>query len=369
MAKDYYDTLDVDKNSSKEEIKKAYRKLAMKYHPDVSKDNNSEKKFKEINEAASVLLDDTKKQQYDTYGSTDGPQGSRGFSSSQGFNPQDFGINLDDIFEQFGFGGGFSRQSRRSSGEPTIQKEVDLTLDEVYFGVKKNIKILKKEKCKSCKGLGGKNPHDVETCSTCNGQGVVIEVQRSFLGSIKTQKICNSCRGSGKKIKNKCPTCSGGGVEKKEELVEIQIPKGVERGVTLRVSQKGSYDFETGSYGDLHIRVNIKKHTHFEVEGSDLYMKQKINFIQAILGDDCEFEHFSKDLSLKIPQGTQSGTILRLKGKGLPEFDSDDYGNLYVKINVDLPKKTTEKQRELLLSYAKTMKNDNFFGKMKNLFS
>ncbi len=376
MAKDYYKTLEVEKGASKEDIKKAYKKLAKKYHPDISQEKDAEAKFKEINEAASVLLDDEKKKRYDTYGSADGPSGfgggggNYGSYSSGGFNPEDFGINLDDIFEQFGFSGfggrGFSQG--RGRNDTTVHTEIELTLEDVYFGVKKEVKLERNVKCESCNGKGAKNSSDVIKCSTCSGNGVVIEMQRTILGSMRTQKICSKCQGTGEQVKNPCSSCHGSGAQAKKEVMEVSIPKGIESGVTLRVSGKGHYDRQTSNFGDLYLKVYIKKDETFDVDGSDLYMNLDLNFIQAILGDEVEFKHFKKTLSLKIPEGTQSGTILRLKGKGLPHFNYEGYGDLYVKANVILPEKTTKEQKDILLEYAKTLKDKSIFDRVKKIF-
>ena len=371
MAKDYYTILGVDKNSSKEDIKKAYKKMARKYHPDISKEENAEAKFKEINEAAEVLLDDQKKQRYDTYGSADGPSGFGGGGySSGGFNPGDFGINIDDIFEQFGFGGsGFSSRSSYSNKKDTrVSTQVEVDLDDVYFGCEKDIRITREDKCDVCHGKGAENPNDIQTCSTCHGSGVVTEIQRSILGAIRTQRPCPACHGRGNSIKNPCSACHGEGTKRKTDTISIKIPKGVESGVTLRVSNKGSYDRDSQSFGDLYVRVYVKENKTYDVDGSDLYMKLEINFIQAILGDEVEFKHFGKILSLKIPEGTQGNTVLRLKGKGLPYFNSSNHGDLYVKVVVDIPKKTTQKQKDILMEYAKTFKDKSFLDRLKGIF-
>jgi molecular chaperone DnaJ len=373
MTKDYYDILGVDRGASKEEIKKAYKKLAKKYHPDISKEADAETKFKEINEAAGVLLDDQKKQQYDTYGSADGSQGFGGFGGG-GFNPGDFGINLDDIFEQFGFSGGgfggFGGSSRgRQRKDTRVYSEIEIDLEDVYFGVKKEIKITRDVKCDVCSGRGAKRSSDIGICTVCDGSGVVIETQRSILGHIRTQRVCPECGGNGKSIKNPCSKCSGKGSVSKKETIEIKVPKGVENGVTLRVSGKGNYDKDNDSYGDLYLKIYVKKHKQFEVDESDLHMSLNINFISAILGDEVEFKHFNKTLSLKIPQGTQPGTVLRLRGKGLPYFNYDGFGDLYVKINIEIPKKTSKEQKKILMDYAKTLKDKSFMDRMKGLFS
>ena len=363
--KDYYKALELDKNASKEDIKKAYKKLARKYHPDISKEADAETKFKEINEAAEVLLDDEKRQRYDTYGSADGPGGFSGFGGGQGFDPRDFGINIDDIFEGFGFSGfGSSRRTRQKDTRESAQ--VRLSLDDVYFGVKQDVTYSRDVECDSCSGTGGEG---VSTCSTCQGSGVETVIQRTMLGAMRTQRTCSVCDGSGKEIKNKCSKCLGSGTQREKTTQSISIPKGVEHGVTLRVPQKGSYDSTTKQYGDLYVQVIYTNTKGFDIEGSDLYKEESINFIQAILGDELEFKHFDKTLSMKIPQGTQSGTTLRLKGKGLPVMGRDSmFGDLYIKVTVEIPKKVSSKQKTLLMQYAKTIEDKGFFNRMKKFF-
>ena len=370
MSKDYYKILGIEKSASKDEIKKAYKRLAKKYHPDISKEKDAEKKFKDINEAASVLLDDNKRKQYDTYGTADAPSGFGGFGG--GFNPSDFGINLDDIFEQFGFGGfgsGFSSGSRRSHSKDTsVYYEMKVSLEDVYYGTEKKIKIDIDDKCDECNGKGTKDSKGMEVCSNCGGSGVTIETQRTILGTIRTQRTCPVCHGTGKVIKDPCPVCHGTGIKRKRKEITVNIPKGVEDGVTLRVQGKGSYDPDSNSYGDLFIKIHIKPDKNLEIDGVDLYKVIEINFIQAILGDEIEFEHFDKTLSLKIPVGTQPNTILRLKNKGLPYFNYNSHGDLYIKVNVEIPKSTSKKQRELLLEYAKTLKDKSLLERLKSLF-
>ena len=372
MSKDYYKILGIDKNSSKEEIKKAYKKLAKKYHPDISKEADAEQKFKDVNEAAEILLDDRKKQQYDTYGNTNYQDfegfGNSGFGNGS-FNASDFGINIDDIFEQFGFGGGNGSRSKKQKKDTSIYEEIELNLEDVYHGIEKKIKITHKIKCSKCNGKGAENKKDIKICPTCNGSGTVIELQRSILGSIRTQRPCHTCNGKGHIINNPCSKCNGEGTETKKETITVKIPKGVENGVTLRVSNKGSYDPETDSYGDLYLKIFIKQNNEYDVDGADLYKTINLNFIQAILGDEIEFQHFDKTLSLKIPQGTQPGTILRLKSKGLPYFNYNGNGNLFVKINIEIPTSVTKEQKKILGEYLKTLKDKSFFKRMKNLFS
>jgi molecular chaperone DnaJ len=375
MAKDYYEILGVSKDASKEEIKKAYKKLAKKYHPDISKEENAAEKFKEINEAAEVLLDDNKRKQYDMFGSVGGNPGGFGSQSSGfngfggGFGFSDFGINLEDLFEQFGFGGGFSSSSRNYDEDLDIYTSIEITLKDVKFGAKKEIQIKRRVKCDACNGSGAKDPSKVETCPNCHGSGVVVEVIRNFLGTIKREKECPVCHGTGKVVKEKCSVCNGKGYIEKKEKIDVKIPKGVEDGVTLRVQGKGNYGNHSGRYGDLYIRIRVKKDKNFEVEGSDLYTSIKINFIQAILGDTIEIDYFDKKLEVKIPEGTQPESILKIKNKGLPYLNSDSNGDLYIRVQVEIPKATTKKQKELLLEYAKTMKDNNLFSRIKSFLN
>lgn len=377
MAKDYYKILGVEKGASQEEIKKAYKKLAKQYHPDISKEADAEAKFKEINEAAGVLLDEEKRKRYDTYGTADGPGGFGGGGFGGGFNPEDFGINLDDIFEQFGFGrgfgggdfGGFGRGPRRRQKENNIHEQISISLEDVYFGVEKEIGISREMRCETCDGKGAKSSKDITNCDTCGGAGVITEMQRSILGAIRTQRLCPTCQGSGKMISNPCNTCNGKGSNRKKETVDVKIPKGVESGMTLRVTGKGDFDRDSGSYGDLYLKIFVEKDKKYDVEGSDLHMELDINFIQAILGDEVEFKHFDKTLSLKIAEGTKPGTILRLRGKGLPYFNYSQSGDLYIKVNVEIPSKTTKEQKKILMEYAKTMKDKSFMNRLKGIFS
>ena len=370
--KNYYETLGVSKSASKEEIKKAYKKLAMKYHPDRSKEADAEAKFKEINEAKDILSDDSKRSNYDNYGSADGPQGFGGGGQSSGFGG---GFNMDDIFSQFGFGGGgnsgfggFGGGSQRQQKDTRVYTEIEISLDDVYFGVAKDIKIQRDDKCSTCNGKGAENPSDISTCGNCNGSGMVLETKQTILGMVRTQAPCPSCNGQGQTVKNPCGTCRGDGCERKAETVSVKIPKGIESGVTLRVTGKGDYDKDIESFGDLYLKIYVKDQNEYELDGADLYKTISINFVSATLGDEVEFKHFDKTLSLKIPEGTQPGTILRLKGKGLPHFNYSSAGNLYVKINVEIPTKTSSKQKEILLDFAKTTEDKSFIKRMKGLF-
>lgn len=367
--KDYYKTLGVSKTASKEEIKKAYKKLAMKYHPDRSKEANAEEKFKEVNEAKDILTDDTKRANFDNYGNADGGQGFGGGQGGQsgGFGGFGGGFNMDDIFSQFGFGGGQGGRGRAQK-DTRVYSELDISLDDVYFGVSKGIRIQRDDKCSTCDGKGAQNPLDISTCGNCNGSGMVLETRQTILGMVRTQAPCPSCSGQGETVKNPCSSCHGSGSERKAETVTVKIPKGIESGVTLRVTGKGDYDKDTHSFGDLYLKIYVKDQNDYDIDGADLYKNISVNFVSAILGDEIEFKHFDKTLSLKVPEGTQPGTILRLKGKGLPHFNYSSYGNLYVKINVEIPTKTSSKQKDILIDYTKTLKDKSLLDRLKGFF-
>jgi len=364
MGKDYYKILGVEKTASEEEIKQAFRKLAHKHHPD--KEGGDEAKFKEINEAYQVLGNAQKRQQYDQFGSTFDQQG--GFGG--GMNWEDFmrqarggfaggnmggfdfgGIDLGDIFgDIFGFGGGGRRAPRESRGQD-IQIEMQISLHDAAFGFKKTIELYKHIKCPHCKGDLAEPGSKVETCNTCKGQGQIMRVQRTFIGNIQTSSICPDCHGQGKKIHEPCHECRGQGIVKKKEEIEINIPAGIEDGATIRYSGQGEAGAKGGRVGDLYVRVDIRPERNFERHGADLLTRKKISFIQAILGDKVDIQTLDGEVSLKIPAGTQPGTKLRLKDKGMTKFERRDRGDLYVEIEVEIPDNLSRAQRKLLEEY------------------
>ncbi len=358
MSKDYYEILGVSRDATKEEIKKAYKKLAKKYHPDISKEPDAEHKFKEINEAASVLLDDEKRRQYDQFGTVGDDLGS--FS---GFNPEDFGINLNDIFEEFFSSFGF-RDVRRDFARKEKVVTITLSLDEVYHGTSKNITVKRKVKCEYCDGTGAEDGK-LKKCEYCNGTGVITEIQRTFFGVFKTQKICRYCNGKGYRAEKKCKKCEGKGYIEKRSNIEVDIPKGIEEGMKLRIKGKGDYDIETDNYNDLYVEVHYKEDPIYDWEGYDLYTSITINVTQAILGDSITIKHFGKELEINIPQGTQPGTILRVKNKGLPIFNTESHGDLYIKVKIEIPKKLTSKQKKLVEELAKELNKNSIFKKFK----
>ena len=354
--KDYYKILGVDKNASKENIKKAYKKLAKKYHPDLNKDNpEAEAKFKEINEAASVLGDDQKRQQYDQFGSEGMKYGGQG--AGQGFGGFNFSgssdFDFDSIFDSF-FGGGYGgRRSRRVRRGNDLQYQVSISLEEVATGVEKKINIKKKDLCSKCNGLGGTG---VKTCPTCHGSGVVTSVKRTPFGAFQTQTTCPTCGGSGETVEHSCSKCGGKGWEYREKTVSVSIPEGVEDGMRLRLAGEGEAGGPGTEMGDLYIIVHVKPHEYFERDGMDIHFELPISFSQAVLGDSVEVPTIGGKAKLKIPPGTQPGTVLRMKGEGLPHYRRYGVGNQYVHVNVEVPTKLTKKQKSLLKEFDESFK-------------
>jgi len=357
--RDYYEVLGVEKGATDKEIKKAYRKLAKKYHPDVVDDDKKEEateKFKEISEAYAVLSDDEKRQRYDQYGHA----GMDGFSQEDIFRNVNFedifqgfgGGGLDDIFEMFGFGGG--RPSHRSGPRrgSDIYSEAVITLEEAASGVKKEINLRHDVLCSSCNGEKAEPGSDVETCPVCGGTGQRKQIRNSLFGQVVNIVQCGECNGTGKIIKEPCHTCHGRGTVKEDKKIEISIPAGVDDGNRLRVSGEGNAGEVGGGNGDLYVEIRIKKHKDFERDGANLYYEKQISFVQASLGDTIEIPTIDGKVDLKIPPGTQSGTIFRLKEKGMPHMRHKSKGNLYVTVTVVVPQKLNKEQQKLLRKFA-----------------
>ena len=365
--KDYYKTLGIEKGASKEEIKKAYKKLAKKYHPDLNKGSaDSEKKFKEINEAAGILTDDQKRAQYDQFGSS-GPQfgGGQGGFGGQGFG----GFDFNDIFDSFfggGMGGGRSRGPRPGSD---LRYDIEITLEDVANGLEKKIKIKKRDQCSECDGKGGSGH---KTCDTCKGRGTILQQRRTAFGVFQTQTTCNICKGRGETVEKTCHHCNGTGQEIKEKTIQISIPPGVQDGTRLRISGEGEAGEAGAAMGDLYIFVSVKENDIFQRDGSDLYIEVPITFSQATMGDKIEIPTVTGKADLKVPAGTQPETLLRMKGKGLPRLRQYGHGDQYVKITIDVPKKLNKKQKELLKSFDKETKgkkpHEKLFDAIKDAF-
>lgn len=354
--KDYYKILGVEKNASKEDIKTAYKRLAKRYHPDVNKDSGATEKFKEINEAASVLGDDNKRAQYDAYGTDFERQYHQNFRQDfSGFDFED--MDFGDIFEMF-FGGQFNAgKSRRSRGRD-LRYDMSITLEEAAKGVKKSIVLEKPELCDDCDGKGG---DDYETCNECQGKGVKRVNQRTPFGVFQSTVTCRKCEGRGEIIKNTCTTCKGQGIIHKKKTLEVNIPAGVDSGAQLRLTAEGEA-IKGGTKGDLYIFIDVKAHKYFNREGDDIVLEVPITVTQAILGDEIDVPTIEGKASLKIPKGTQPETVFRMRNKGIPHLNHHGIGDELVKIKIEIPEKLTKKQEELIKEFEKDL------GKPKTLF-
>lgn len=360
--RDYYDVLGVDKNADDATIKKAFRKLAKKYHPDANPgDKEAEARFKECNEAYAVLSDPEKRKAYDTYGhAAFDPNSAAG--QSTGYGGFDFGgMDFSDIFgDLFGFGGrgGFSSYGGASRGnQPTrgqsIRTSVRVSFDEAIKGCKKNIKIRYKDTCPKCNGTGAKPGTQPETCSKCGGRGQVVMTQQSMFGTVQQVVTCPDCHGSGKIIKEKCPDCRGEGYIATEKNIELTIPAGIDDGQTLRRSGGGDPGTNGGPRGDLLVDVAVSQHPFFKRQGTNIYSTEEISFATATLGGTKVIKTVDGPVELKIKPGTQSDTKTRLRGKGVPSLSNPNLrGDQYVTIVVNIPTKLNKKQREALKAYA-----------------
>ena len=381
--RDYYDVLGVDKSADATAIKKAYRKLAMKYHPDKNPgDKEAEEKFKEINEAYEVLSDETKRRNYDQFGH-EGVNG-QGFGGAGGFGGQGFG-GFDDIFgDIFGdmFGGGFSGGSRQRRRGPErgadIKQRVNISFEEAAFGKKVQVKINRSEECDQCHGSGAKPGTSKKTCPTCHGSGEVQSVQRTPFGNIASTRTCSTCNGEGEVIDSPCSKCHGKGSIRKTKTIEVDIPAGIDNGQMIKLGGQGELGTRGGPRGDLYIEVNVQSHPLFTRDGYDVYLEMPITFAQATLGDKIQVPTLDGKVEYEVPEGTQTGTVFRLKGKGIPKLKSNVRGDQYVKVTVEIPKKLNEKQKELVREFAKECgqevhqrqktlsdKIDNFFKNLK----
>ncbi|MCF7798608.1 molecular chaperone DnaJ [Candidatus Woesearchaeota archaeon] len=373
--KDYYKTLGINKDASKEEIKKAYKKMAKQYHPDLNEgDTEAEKKFKEVNEAASVLGDDNKRAQYDQFGSegmkyggAGGPGGGFG-----GFNFSGSGFDFNDIFDSFfgGGGGGFNTAGRRGPRQGAdLRYDLDVTLEEVATGVDKKVKMKKKITCNDCDGHGG---HGITTCAQCGGKGVTTTVRRTPFGAMQTQTTCNACNGMGEVVDEVCTTCQGKGFVHGEKTIKITIPEGIEDGMRLRMQGEGEPGEPGAPAGDLYIFIHEKNHQFFRRDGTNLYIEVPITFSQAVFGDKITVPTITGKAELKIPSGTQPGTLLRMKNKGLPHVQHSDIGDQYVKIQVEVPTSISRKQKEALKDFEKGQQekkpHERLFEKIKSAF-
>ena len=355
MSKDYYKILEVNKNASKDEIKKAFRKLAHKHHPDKS--NGDEKKFKEINEAYQTLSNDNKRAQYDQFGSAFPGGGFPGGQSSGG-GWGEGGINMEDILRNFGggfsdFGDIFSGQSGRSQARQRRAKasdisiDLELSLEDIYKGINKEIELKKTIKCRDCEGSGGKPGSPMKKCSGCNGQGEIHQTQRTILGSFSRVSVCPECQGEGEKPEQVCSQCRGRGATRGVEKILVNVPFGVDDNQIIKLENHGEAGGKGNLSGDLYIKVHLRKHKHFIKRGDDIYYQLPISFTQAALGDKIEIPTLNGPVKLKVPAGIQSEKLLRLRGKGIARA-SGGRGDQLVKIHIEVPKKLSRKAKDLL---------------------
>lgn len=349
--RDYYDVLGVERSASDDELKKAYRKLARQYHPDVNPDNSdAEAKFKEINEAYETLSDGNKRAQYDQFGH-DGPAGFGG-------GGQDFG-NVNDIFDMF-FGGGFGSSAQQKGPRKGQDLRYDMTIEfeEAVFGTEKTINIPRWETCHTCNGTGAKIGTSPTTCSRCNGSGQVITTQRTPFGQFQTSKTCPECGGKGKVVKDPCSECSGQGKNRITKKIQVKVPAGVDSGSRLRMTAEGEAGELGGPNGDLYIYINVRPHAIFKRDEEDIYMDQEINVAQAALGADVEVLTLEGKVTLTVPAGVQNGAKFRLRGKGVKNIKGYGKGDQYVTIKVVTPHQLTAEQRELFQKLGNTFHQD-----------
>ncbi|MDD5753086.1 MAG: molecular chaperone DnaJ [Candidatus Pacebacteria bacterium] len=351
MKKDYYEILGVQKTSTQDEIKKAYYKLAHKYHPD--KGEGDESKFKEINEAYQILGDKDKRAQYDRFGTNfNNAQGGFGGFNNANINWEDFAgfDNLEDIFDIFGGGfGGFRQKEEDLRRGSDLEMILEIPLESVLKDQKKEINISKMTKCSRCDGTGAEPGTNVKECFTCRGKGRVQQFKKTILGTFTQYTICPECGGEGVKPEKPCNVCNGEGRIKKEETITIDIPAGVDNNQIIKVKGKGDAGKRGGKAGDLYIRIAIQPNTIFKRKGDDVYIKTNIAFSQAVLGDKISIPSLEgKNIIMKIPQGIDSGKIMKISGKGIPHFRGLGKGDMYVQINIDTPQKLTKKQKDLL---------------------
>lgn len=358
MAKDYYNILGVGRSASDDEIKKAYRKLAHKYHPD--KAGGNEKKFKEINEAYQVLSDKTKRAQYDQFGQTfeqaGAGQGFGGFDFGDifgrareggGFNFE-FGGGFEDIFSDI-FGERFDRRTRRAKAGRDIQVDAEISFEETVGGASRDVKLYKTVKCSHCGGTGGEPGSKEETCPTCGGTGQIQKTSRSFFGSFTRVSTCTACQGAGETFSQKCRKCGGDGRVKEEQTIRVEIPAGISDGQTISLHGQGEAGEFGAPSGDLYVNVHVRPHHKFKREGNNITSSEHITFSQAVLGDKITVETIEGSVKMKIPAGTQSGEIFRIKGKGIPYLENrGKQGDHLVKIVVEIPKSVSREQKDLI---------------------
>ncbi len=375
--KDYYEVLGVDKSSDDATLKKAYRKLAMKYHPDRNPDDETaEQKFKEVNEAYEVLSNPEKRSKYDRFGhaGVDPNMGGGGFG---GFNGMD--IDLEDILGGF-FGGGFGGFSSGASrnqprkGQP-IQLAIDLEFTEAVFGCDKEVTYHRTESCSTCDGKGAAKGSDTKTCGKCSGNGRIRAVQRGIFGEQVVEMTCDACQGKGITFDKACDTCKGKAIVRKKKIININVPAGVDNGQVMNLGGEGNLGSNNGPRGDVHVKFRVKRHEIFERDGYDIHCDVPITFAQAALGDELIVPTVDGKVKYTIKEGTQTDTVFRLKDKGVPRLHSNLRGDQYIRVVVETPKNLTQEQKDILKKFAEAMGDEvheqqkSFFDKVKDAFS
>ena len=371
--RDYYEVLGVSKNASEDEIKRAYKKLARKYHPDMNPgDKEAEEKFKEVNEANEVLSNPEKKAKYDQFGfagvDPNYGAGQGGYGGAGGF---DFG-DLGDIFGSF-FGGGFGGGGRRNPNAPqrgeSIRASLSVEFTEAAFGCEKSITIDRSEQCPTCKGKGCAPGTTPEVCTQCHGTGTVTQAQRTPFGMMQSQTVCPKCRGRGQIIHQPCPDCRGAGAVRKRRTIQVNIPAGIDHGQTISLRGQGHSGKNGGPAGDLLITVMVRPHEIFRRDGTAVFCEAPITFTQAVLGGTLEIPTIDGKVKYDIPEGTQTGTVFRLRGKGIPVLNGRGRGDQYVTVNIETPRNLNREQKEALKKFSESLgegnyeKHKNFFGK------
>ena len=364
---EYYDRLGLSKDASQDEIKRAYRKLSKKYHPDINKEPGAEEKYKEILEAYETLSDAQKRAAYDQYG----PDGANGFGGQGSFGGFDGGAGFggfEDIFSSF-FGGGATRNPNAPRQGDDLQYRVNLSFEEAVFGAEKEIHYNREVTCKTCSGSGAKPGTSPVTCGRCHGHGVINVDTQTPLGMMRRQVTCDVCHGTGQEIKDPCQTCHGTGREKQSHTVSVKIPAGVETGQQIRLAGQGEAGFNGGPYGDLFVVINVNPSDKFTRDGSTIYYTLNISFVQAALGDTVEVPTVHGNVEMVIPAGTQTGKTFRLKGKGAPRLRGGSQGDQLVTVKIVTTTKLNDAQKEALLAFAKASGDEKVAPQKKGFFN
>ncbi len=377
MSKDYYKILGVEKDAPRDDIKKAYKRLAKKFHPDINKELGAAEKFKEINEAAAVLGDDEKRAHYDRYGTVDmgagGPGAGFDFSGFNTGGDFDFGDIFESLFAGGPFGGFHSSRRRGPSKGSDLRYDLEIELEDAVNGAEKHIIIPRYETCQKCGGTGAASKSSIVTCPDCRGTGMVTRAQRTPFGIFQTSSTCRRCHGEGKTIEEPCEDCDGSGRVEEERKIKVDVPAGVESGTTLRLSGQGEAGEKGARSGDLYVVMHVRDHKVFDRKNNDLFIEVPISFVTAVIGDTIEVPTIKGTAKLHIPAGTQSNTLFKMKELGVPNLRGSGIGDQYVRVVVHTPSDLNSKQKEILKDFAKSMGDKispqkSFIDKVKEKF-